>query len=189
MAKVRRNMLIAGLSGSLGPDHYARITKDGRTIISVKPDFSNRQFSEEQLSHQRKMQQAAAYAKTASKENPLYAHKAAGTSRNAYNIALRDWFKPPVIDLIECQDVQIRVHARDDVMVTRVSVSILDDAGTCLEQGDAELTNGVWWDYHASNHGTIRVEAWDLAANKAQQEFHPPSPGFSHWERPRRLRS
>ena len=46
MAKVKKNMIVSGLSGSLGRDHYARITRDGRTIISAKPDFSNRQFSE-----------------------------------------------------------------------------------------------------------------------------------------------
>jgi hypothetical protein len=49
MAKVKKNMMLSGLSGSLGPDHYAHVTKDGRTIISLKPDFSNRQFSEPQI--------------------------------------------------------------------------------------------------------------------------------------------
>ncbi len=71
-------MMVSGLSGSLGQDHYARVTRDGRTIISAKPDFRNRQFSEGQLNHQSRMKQAAAYAK-ASKENPIYVKKAEGT--------------------------------------------------------------------------------------------------------------
>lgn len=182
-AKVTRNIVMSGLSGSLGPGHYARVTKDGRTIISAKPDFSNRQFSEEQLYHQSRMQQAAAYAKVASKENPICAKKAAGKARNAYNIALGDWFNPPLIRRIEWHDGQVRVRASDDVMVTRVTITILDQAGQGLEQGEAELWMGVWWDYQAANKGKIRVEAWDLAGNVTQEEFRPSSHFSSFWQK------
>ena len=175
MAKVKKNIIMSGLSGSLGPDHYARITKDGRTIISQKPDFGNRQFSQAQLDNQSRMKQAAAYAKVAAKENPIYAKKAAGTSKNAYNIALRDWRRPPVIRSLDlCMNGQVRVSAYDDVMVTKVTVTILDEAGQCLEQGEAELTLGVWWDYRSANRGRIRVEAWDLAGNVTPREFEDP---------------
>lgn len=183
MAKVKKNMIISGVSGSLGPDHYARITKDGRTIISQKPDFSNRQFSEAQLSAQNRTKQAAAYAKVASRENPIYAQKAAGTSKNAYNLAFRDWRKPPIINRIEWQDGKVRVSAYDDMMVTRVTITILDEEGQCLEQGEAQLWMGVWWEYHVANRGNIRVEAWDLAGNVARQEIRPSSPFFSVWEK------
>ena len=174
MAKVKKNMMLSGLSGSLGPDHYARVTKDGRTIISLKPDFSNRQFSEAQLHVQSRTKQAAAFAKVASRENPIYAQKAAGTSKNAYHIAFRDWRKPPVIDHLQCQDGQVRVSAHDDVIVTRVTVTILDEADQPLEQGEAELRMGVWWDYRVATRGRIRVEAWDLAGNVARREFDDP---------------
>src|SRR5215216_2956713 len=106
MAKVKKNIIMSGLSGSLGKDHYVRRTRDGRTIISEKPDFSNRQFSEGQLDVQSNMKQAAAYAKVAAKENPMYAKKAAGTSKNAYNLALKDWHKPPIIERIEWHNGQ-----------------------------------------------------------------------------------
>jgi hypothetical protein len=188
MAKVKRNMIISGVSGSLGEDYYARITRDGRTIISRKPDFSNRQFSEGQLNVQSRTKQAAAYAKVASKENPIYAKKAAGTSRNAYNLAIRDWHRPPVIDRIQWDAGRVRVSAYDDMMVTGVRVSILDDTGQCLEQGEAELVMGVWWDYQTANKGIIRVEARDLAGNVAQQEFCP-SPFSSIWKKPLRARN
>lgn len=173
MAKVKKNMLITGVSGSLGPDHYARITKDGRTIISHKPDFGNRQFSEAQLNVQSNMKAAAAYAKVASKENPIYAQKAVGTSKNAYNLALRDWRKPPVIDCIQWYHGQVRVSAHDDTMVTRVTITILDEEGQPLEQGEAAQVMGIWWDYPAKNQGQIQVEAWDLAGNVTRQEFRP----------------
>ena len=189
MAKVKRNIMMSGLSGSLGKDLYARTTKDGRTIISVKPNFSNRQFSEAQLNQQNRTKQAADYAKVAAKENPIYAQKAAGTSKNAYNIAFRDWHKPPVIHRIEWHDGKVRVDAHDDVLVTGVTVTILDEAGQCLEQGEAELWMGVWWDYTAANRGQIRVEARDLAGNVTRQEFCPSSPFSSFWERPVRARN
>ena len=176
MAKVTKNMILSGLSGSLGPDHYARTTKDGRTIISKKPDFGNRQFSEAQLSVQNRTKQVAAYAKVASKENPIYAKKAAGTSKNAYHIAFRDWRRPPVIHTMDVDfDGLIRVDAMDDVQVTKVVITVLDQEGKTLEQGEAKLTLGVWWDYRPANHRRIQVEAWDLAGNVTRREFDDPS--------------
>lgn len=172
MAKARTNAIIEGLSGSLGKDLYARTTRDGRTIISKKPDFGNRQFSEAQLNVQSRTTQAAAYAKVACKENPIYAKKAAGTALNAYNVAVRDWHRPPVIRSMHFGfDGLIRVSASDDVQVTKVVVTVLDQQGQPLEQGEAQLTLGVWWDYQAANRGRVQVEAWDLARNVTRREF------------------
>ena len=70
---------------------------------------------------------------------------------------------------------KVRVSAHDDVMVTGVTISVLDESEQCLEQGNAELVMGVWWDYQTSNKGQIRVEAWDLAGNITREEFLPPS--------------
>ena len=186
MAKARMNPIFSGLSGSLGKDLYVRQTRDGRTIISAKPDFSNRQFSDGQFDHQSRMKQAASYAKVASKENPIYAEIAAGKAKNAYNVAVGDWFNPPLIRRIESSHGNIRVSAHDDVMVTRVTVSILDDEGNSMERGDAELQLGIWWVYDAANQGRIHVEAWDMAGNVTRQEFCPQSPFFSVWEKPMR---
>lgn len=180
MAKARTNAIIEGLSGSLGKELYARTTKDGRMIISRKPDFGNRQFSQGQLDVQSRMRQAAAYAKAAARANPIYAQKAAGTSKNAYNIAFRDWQRPPVIRRMEvCQDGQIRVRADDDTMVASVTITILNEDGQALEQGEAELCMGVWWDYSPANKGRVQVEARDLAGNVTRQQFDPPHHSFS----------
>lgn len=183
MAKASRNAIIDSLSGALGRDLYARTTKDGRTIISHKPDFGNRQFSEAQLNVQNRTKQAADYAKVACRENPIYAKKAVGTSKNAYNIAFRDWRRPPVIERIEWNDGKVRVRAHDDVMVTGVSVTILNEAGLPLERGEAELWMGVWWDYEAAHRGRVLVEARDLAGNVTRQEFSPSSGSLSFWDK------
>lgn len=184
MAKVKRNMILSGVSGSLGPDHYARITKDGRTIISHKPDFSNRQFSEAQLNVQIQTKLAAEYAKVASKVNPLYAEKAAGTSKTAYNLAFRDWRRPPAIWGIEWDNGQIRVRVHDDMLVTGVTVTILDEAGHFLDHGEAQLRMGALWEYETAHRGRIRVEARDLPGNITCQEFSPLSYSYSEWKKP-----
>jgi|GEM_PF-865398 len=185
MAKATMNGIIEGLSGSIDKNHYARTTRGGKTIISLKPDFSNRQFSEGQLDVQSGMKAASAYAVVA-KVNPVYVQKAEGTDKNAYNVAVGDWFNPPVIRRIESRAGNIRVVASDDVMVTGVTITVMDEAGQPLEQGEAELDRGVWWVYEAANQGTILVEARDLAGNVTGQEFLPPSPSYCCWEKPRK---
>jgi hypothetical protein len=185
MAKLKRNAVISGLSGSIGKEHYARQTRDGKTIICQTPDFSNRQFSEAQLCIQSGMKAASAYAKVASRENPIYAKLAQGKSKNAYNIAIGGWFNAPTIHRIEWDQGRIRVLARDDVMVTRVTVTVLGEAGQRLEQSDARLNLGVWWEYQAVQRGKLRIEAWDLAGNVTRQEFCPPSPSLCYWEKTR----
>ena len=176
MAKAKMNAIIGSLRGSLGKNLYVRTTKNGRMIISKKPDFGNRQFSEEQLNHQNRMALAAAYAKAASKDNPIYAKKAAGTSKNAYNLALKDWFKAPVIDHIKLHEGRIRVSAIDDVLVTRLTFTVLDEQGQCLEQGEADLVTRIWWEFQTASKGRIQVEAWDLAGNVTRREFEDPFP-------------
>jgi hypothetical protein len=59
-------------------------------------------------------------------------------------------------------------------MVTKVTVSVLDEAGQSLEQGQAELVMGVWWDYRAAEHGRVQVEACDMAGNVTRREFDDP---------------
>jgi hypothetical protein len=181
MAKATMYATIAGLSGSIDKDHYARQTKDGQTIICLKPDFSNRQFSEAQLGAQGGMKVATEYAKVASRENPIYAELAEGTVKNAYNVAVGDWFNPPVIHRIECDNGNIRVHVYDDVKVTRVTVSILDESGHFLEQGEAEQKQLIWWVYDAMNRGAVQVDAWDLPGNRTSQTFCPPSQSYCYW--------
>ncbi len=177
MAKVKRNVIVQGLSGTLGKDLVVRQMRDGRTIVSVKPDFSNRVFSDEQLTHQRRFQQAAAYARKAAKTNPIYAELAKGTTKTAYNIALSDWFDPPVIHEIKYQDGRVLVNATDNVLVSRVVLTILDEEGEISEKGEGVRcqvsgvrNQGDWWEYASVRKGRVSVEAWDLAGNVARQE-------------------
>jgi hypothetical protein len=168
MAKITNNIFLKGLSGSVG-DMVFRQMPDGSTRVSAKP-VSRHKSSQKQKEHQSRFHQAVAYAREASKEEPIYTELTRGTSMNAYNLALADYLKPPVIHAIERRDGRVRVTASDNVMVTRVQVSILDGEGNLLEQGDAALADPVndpaGWEYACSAEGTVAATAWDLAYNQ-----------------------
>ena len=171
MAKVKNNLLVRGLSGAIG-DAVFRSMPDGNTWVSAKPDFSRRKFSKGQKTHQSRFQRAAGYARGAAKVHPIYAELAKGTMKKAYNIALSDWFNPPVIHRIERKTGYIRVEASEDVMVAKVRVKILDEKGRILEQGEAVQVDtskkSGWWKYATDMEGHVVAEAYDLAGNKTQ---------------------
>ena len=143
----------------------------GETYVSGVPNFSHRKFSKGQKQHQRRFQEAVAYAREAAKTQPIYAELAKGTIKSAYNFALSDWFNPPVIDAIERRDGRIRVQASDNVMVTRVQVTVLDEKGKVLEKGNAVKADGNWWEYVTNANGKVIAEAWDLAGNMERREY------------------
>jgi hypothetical protein len=171
MAKVKRNKFTVGISGKIG-DLVFRQRKDGTTVVAAAPDFSDRVLSEEQVAHNNRFKQASAYASEAAKTNPMYAELAAGTSKNAYNVALSDWFHAPVIHEVKRQAKRIRVNATDNVFVAKVLITLSDPQGQILEQGEAVCTRSPWWEYKTSapTEAKISVEAFDLAGNLTRQE-------------------
>jgi hypothetical protein len=129
-------------------------------------------WTPDQSAHHSRFRQASAYARSASKTTPLYAELAKGTAKNAYNIALSDWFKAPVIHRVWRLADRIRVEASDNVLVTRVVITISDEQGRVLEQGEAVRIDDVGWEYITSTPqgATVIAEAFDLAGNVARQE-------------------
>ena len=170
MAKVRNNMFVRGLSGKLGGQFVLRTLRDGRTIVCNVPNFSKRKLSKDQKQHHKRFQEAAAYAKSASRSLPIYAQLAAGTMKNAYNVALGDWFHPPVIHKVERCGNTIRVQARDNVMVASVQVLVLDEKGKVMEKGEGVKKKGDWWEYAPTAEGKLVVETRDLAGNVVKEE-------------------
>ena len=179
MAKVRSNIIIDGIGGMLGNQLVFKRDKAGRTILSVKPTFGeNRVFSAAQRAQQEAFREAQLYAKTA-KSDPVYARKAAGTARSAYNAAIADWFHPPVILEIDRSGWQggagqrIRVKAQDDVLVTQVTVTVTAADGALLESGDATQVDGLWWEYTtraaAEADATLTASARDLPGHVAKR--------------------
>ncbi len=176
MAKVRQNIVVQGLSGSLGDQLTIRQDKAGRTIISAKRTLNpNQVFSDAQKLHQQAFREAAAYAQSA-KDLPVYALKAAGTPLNPYNAAVADWFHAPEILDVDLRGWSgqagqvIRVKAIDDVQVTQVTVAISTESDTLIEQGAATRADGLWWQYITAAAGGLKVlvSAQDLPGHVAE---------------------
>jgi hypothetical protein len=169
MAKIVSNPLVRGISGKIG-NLVFRPMPGGETYVSGVPNFDRRKFSEGQKEHQSRFKRAVAYAREAAKTQPIYAQLAAGTVMSAYNFALSDWFNPPVVDAIERVDGVVRVQANDNVMVTRVRVSILNAEGKVVEKGEAVRVEDGWWEYVSAVEGRVMAEAWDLAGNCVRKD-------------------
>ena len=178
MAKVRNNIVIRGLSGSLGDQLVIKQDRTGRTIVSVKPVFDeDRTFSESQIAQQEAFREATAYAKS-KKDEAVYQAKVAAGAYSTYNVAVADWFHPPEIIEVDLSAWNggvgevIRIKAVDDVQVTRVTVVITDEADAVIEQGEAEQAEGLWWDYtttaEASGNPKVLVSARDLPGHIAE---------------------
>ena len=170
MAIVKTNPLLKGLTGKIGKNLVFRRLKDGRTVVAVTPDFSNRELSDKQVEQNNRFKQATAYARLASKTHPIYAERAAGTSKNAHNVAVSDWFNAPVIRMVYRHHENIIVDATDDVQVAQVLVTIANEQGETIEQGEAVQNGSSIWEYRTSTQGSIVVEAVDLAGNVTRHE-------------------
>ena len=170
MAKVKDNPVTEGLSGKLGKRLVFRHMKDGRTIVATRPDYTGHEWTAGQRTHHSRFQQAAAYASAASKTNPLYAELARGTPKNAYNLALSDWFHAPVIHAITQQDGRIWVEVTDNVQVAKVLITIVDKQGQTQAHGQAVRVKDARWEFETSTEGKVIVEAFDLAGNVTRGE-------------------
>jgi len=174
MATVKNNIVTQGLSGKLGNQIVFRSGKGGRTIVAVKPTFTE-SFNPTQLAHQEAFRQAIAYAKSA-RDEAIYITKSQGTTMNAFNAAVADWFnKPEVLEIdfsgwTGAVGQTIRVQAQDDTFVSSVKVTIRNDNGLMVEQGNAVQADGLWWHYTTTTLAqsgifTITAEVEDLPGN------------------------
>ncbi|MCB9112829.1 MAG: hypothetical protein H6634_16425 [Anaerolineales bacterium] len=181
MAKIRKNIIIQGFSGTLGDQLIIKQDKAGRTILAVPPTFSeNRTFSEAQQAQHEKFREASTYAKDAKSEE-IYQEKAEGTPQTPYNVAMADWFHAPEVKEIDLSgwnggaNEVIRIRAVDDVEVAQVTVLITDGGGAVLEQGSAANVGSGWWHYttegDTSGASRIVASARDLPGNVAQLEW------------------
>ena len=71
-----------------------------------------------------------------------------------------------------CQSIfdECNISASDNVMVTRVQVTVLDEEGSAMEKMEGIRRNGNWWEVVTNAEGKVLAEAWDLAGNVARME-------------------
>lgn len=161
----------------------ARIWKN-RTYFSTIPSFpKNRKFSDQQIAHQDRFRDAAFYAKSVMKDDSLrmkYQPKAEKLQLTVYNVAIRDFFRPPKTKSINAEEYsgkpgdEIVIRVVDDVEVVRVHV-VLKKNGEIVEEGDAvrDKFNAMLWRYAAKKENEpsgmmMEVCAFDLPGNRSE---------------------
>ena len=174
MTRVILNGTVEGLRGKIGNLIFRQLP-DGTTIMTeAQPKKNSRQKkrakqkrSAAQQAHNSRFQDAVFYARAASRTEPVYAELAAVTPMwTAYNHAMYDWFHPPQVGCVAQEHGCILVEASDDVLITKVKVTVLDSESRVLETGEAVREQDGWWVFASQTEGrTIVAEAWDLPGN------------------------
>ena len=158
MAKIAKNIVMHGASGKLGDQIVIR-QRGGKMILSQAPGPRTKEPSEEQKAHHRRFQQAVLYARMQMADAETKAEYAAKADKlkNAYNVAVADFFNAPNIDEIDVSQYHgavgdsIRIRVTDDFKVQQVNVAIYNGDGTLVEAGDAvQQVNEIDWIYNAS---------------------------------------
>ncbi|MBN2613764.1 MAG: hypothetical protein JXB00_19560 [Bacteroidales bacterium] len=178
MARVKKGSVVKGLSGRVGKSLVFKTYGD-ITIVSKYPDMSKVVPTEKQKNENGKFRDAMAWVKVQMSDQEikqLYKAKTNGLQR-PHNIALADYYNPPVINSVEVSIAQpskadqVLIDATDDFMVTRVEVEIKDANGNQTEKGMALHMRDNKWLYavkriYPSSAGLkITVRAWDRPEN------------------------
>ena len=154
------------------------VTRSGKIVVADKPLFDDHRLRiHGKGSHREALREAITFANFV-ETHEVYIHKAMELGTTPYNLAITDWFGSPKVLEIDVDDwtgeigQAIRVKARDNVMVARVSVVIRDLDETVLETGEAApSTEDGWWNYTTQSQinmtpfPTVEAIAEDLPGN------------------------
>ena len=188
MAQSKDNVITHGMSGK-----FANIIvfsqRNGKTIAGKVPKPSNKPASTAQKAVRKRFQEAIIYGKRAI-QDPLLKEAYAAAAKpgeTAYNVAVADLYHAPDIEEIDLSaytgsigDI-IKVKVVDDFMVASVHISIANQDGSLVEEGEAVLSdNGLDWIYTATvknddlSGDRITIQAHDKADNLTElTETHP----------------
>ena len=155
MARLYSNIVILGSNGLVGGHFTDRKTHVERSILSRKPLLDDyRKAHDARRAHESAIRESTTYANFAQTQD-VYITKAKRMGVTPYCIALTDWFEAPKVLEINVDGwtgkigQTIRVKARDNLMVARVTLVIRDAEENVLEMGEAlQLEPGsAWWNY------------------------------------------
>lgn len=183
MAKINNNLLVNGARGNVGKQFVYKKRGQHTHIAKMPTVNKNLVPTARQLEVRELFAQAALYAKGAMSFPDLKKEyeKKAKNGQTAFSVAIRDYLKAPVVRSINADNYNgspgsvITVIASDDFRVASVKVSILDNTGALIEEGNAMLNpiDRNKWIYtavqtNASVAGsTVSATAFDLPGNKA----------------------
>ena len=95
MAKVQLNPIIERISGRLERMVFRRSYGGGMSLMR-KPDMSNVEWSQKQVSHRQRFRQAVAYARAAMADpqaSQVYRQESQLAGKRAFALAVSDYFK------------------------------------------------------------------------------------------------
>lgn len=186
MAKNSDNLFTDGFRGTVGGNMTFSRRKSGNVIVSKRRGPSNIPPTESQLQVRERFRIGSIYAKAVMADpanKKIYADATTG-DQTAYNLALRDAIKAPVVHSIDASGYaglpgnRIVVRATDDFKVTGVRVSIRTATGEIVEEGNAVLLpTGLDWAYTATSildqfsGAGIKATAFDLPLNEDSLEI------------------
>ena len=184
MAHVDKNIVTQGLSGKIGTLVYRQ--RAGKTVATAAIDEWTHEGTPEQHVRRTKFQQAVLYGQKVNAD-PSAKQEYKGAARegqSAYNIAIADFMNAPDISEIDISAYTglagqyIRIKVTDDFKVRSVILTIKNEDGTLVEEGNAvpEHETGTDWIYttlaeNANLTGDkITVTATDTPANLSVEE-------------------
>jgi hypothetical protein len=150
MAKITYHPAVAHMHGGMG--HMVFKQSRGLDIVAAKPDQVNQPNTPAQLQQREKFSQGARYAKGALADaqlKALYEARSQAVNKPPFALAVADFLTPPVVDQIDLSGYHkhvgdaILIKAHDDLEVTGVTVSIVDNAQASVESGTATFDPAV----------------------------------------------
>lgn len=163
--------------GSMSARRVSLRQVGNRLIVTERPKRTEKVTEKTEKARERFLD-AAYYASRQildPEASALYKQGVTEKKRSAYAVALCDFLVEPEVESIDTIDYRgrvgdpIAIRAKDDFMVTRVKVEILDSTGALIEEGDAVTDESarMLWKYVATAANptpagtTLRATAFD----------------------------
>lgn len=186
MSKITENLLVRGARGNLGKQFVYK-KRGNDTHITRMPTISKDAVPTEKQAKTRDLfSEAAQYANGVMSSTDLKKEyeKKLTPGKTIFNLAVRDYLKPPVIRAIDSSGYKgvpgsvIVVNAKDDFRVAEVQLRIHTAAGVLLEEGKAVLdpVKRSLWNYTATQNNAVltgsvvTAKALDLPGNAGSLE-------------------
>ncbi|MBC8504998.1 MAG: hypothetical protein ISR58_12530 [Anaerolineales bacterium] len=168
MAKVKKNVIIEGLSGRVGNLLFKQY--GDKTVVTKWPEHDPNRKPTPGEAHQRgRIKDAAAMAKSILATDEGLAYYQAARHRlekhSAYHTAVFDFFgMPEVVSVHMSQDGNLLIEVQDNVGVRQVQVEI-DDIRGFAEPLEEEPC--AYWRYHLNSNGpwSLKIYAEDGMKN------------------------
>ena len=172
--------------GSMSARRVSLRQVGNRVIVTERPK-QRQKATEKSVQSRERFLDAAYYASRQildPEANALYKQGITEKKHSAYTVAMCDFIVAPTVESISTIDYRghvgdpIAIRAKDDFMVTRVKVQILDSTGTLIEEGDAVTDESarMLWKYVATAANatpagtTVRAIAFDKPGNVGSLE-------------------